>query len=58
MRSCRAIAEHVSWHVGLHIIQQLLTAELFVASVIHLCLASVLGASTTAGLEAAMDVYR
>lgn len=53
--NCRA---YVSWLVGEHIIQQLLPAELFVVSVLHLCLASVRGASTTAGLEAAMDVYR
>lgn len=43
---------HVLWHVGLNIIQQLLPTELFVGSVIHLCLASLVGASTTAGGEA------
>lgn len=50
--------EHVLWHVGLNIIQQLLPTELFVGSVIYICLASLLGPSTTAGREAAMDVYR
>lgn len=45
--------EHVLWHAGLNIIQQLLTTELFVGSVVRLCLASLLGASTTAGLETA-----
>ena len=49
---------HVLWHVGLNIIQQLLPTELFVGSLIRLCLASLLGASRTAGLEAAMYVYR
>lgn len=44
--------------MGLNIIQQLLTTELFVGSVVRLCLASLLGASTTAGLETATYVSR
>lgn len=49
---------HVLWHMGPNIIQQLIPTELFVGSVTYLCLASLLRASTTAGPEAAMDVYR